>query len=468
MLNQPAMAPAERPRESWQPTIVAVVCNWCTYAGADRAGTTRLTYPASVRMLRVPCTGRMSPLFVLRAFEQGADGVLLSGCHPGDCHYVQGNLFARRRFTAYRALLDFIGLDPRRFHVSWVSAAEGAKWASVVKEVTAAVREAGPLVDWGRANRNGDVNLPAPPAPPRAPVSDAEASAVSAHLRALCATLLRDRGISMVLGYRRGGLPGQMVPAFVARPEDASALEWNAHCHTNLAVYLAGAQRVTGKIATVVKQCDARAVVGLLQEAKIQREDVTIVGVSCAGVAVDGRLALKCYACDGDVAPLCDYAVTAEGVKEGATKSSPKRAVAADPRDAQIEYLAKLPSAERWAFWQEQFAACIRCYGCRAVCPLCYCESCITEKNQPQWIPTAIDGPGNTAWNFIRAYHLAGRCAGCDECARVCPSRLRLDLLNRRVAIEMEQRFHYRAGERSDGAPPLAAFQPDDPQEFIY
>ncbi|HEX6792107.1 MAG TPA: hydrogenase iron-sulfur subunit [Candidatus Krumholzibacteria bacterium] len=468
MLNQSAAAPIESKPADWKPTIVAVVCNWCTYAGADRAGTTRLTYPASVRMMRVPCTGRMSPLFVLRAFEQGADGVLLSGCHPGDCHYVQGNLFARRRFTAYRALLDFIGLDPRRFHVSWVSAAEGGKWQSVVKEVTAAVTDAGPLTDWGKTNGHAPVEIPAPPAPPRKPVAADEAAAISKHLRELAATLLQDKGVSMVLGYRPGGLPGQMVPAFVTRPEDAALLGWSERCHTNLAVYLAGAQHVTGKIAVVVKQCDARSVAGLLQETKIKREDVTLIGVSCAGVEVNDQLALKCYACDGDAAAICDYTVTADGVKPGAAASGAKRAVAADPRDAQIEYLEKLPQPERWAFWQEQFNACIRCYGCRAVCPSCYCDSCITEKSQPQWIPASIDGPGNTSWNFIRAYHQAGRCAGCDECARVCPSRLRLDLLNRRVAMEMEQRFHYHAGERIDGAPPLAAFQPDDPQEFIY
>ena len=94
----------------WQPEIVAMVCRWCTYAGADLAGTSRLTYPASVRLVRFPCTGRMNPMFIVKAFEHGADGVLVSGCHPGDCHYVQGNLFARRRFGTFKALMEFVGL----------------------------------------------------------------------------------------------------------------------------------------------------------------------------------------------------------------------------------------------------------------------------------------------------------------------------------------------------------------------
>src|SRR3970282_1024820 len=91
--------------EGWQPRIVAMVCNWCTYAGADGAGTARRAYAPNVRIVRFLCTGRMDPLFIVKAFEQGADGVLISGCHPGDCHYVQGILLARRRFTMFRALM---------------------------------------------------------------------------------------------------------------------------------------------------------------------------------------------------------------------------------------------------------------------------------------------------------------------------------------------------------------------------
>ena len=132
-------------KEDWQPQIVALVCNWCSYAGADMAGTTRLEYPANVRMIRFPCTGRMSPLMIVKAFEQGADGVLVSGCHPGDCHYTEGNYHARRRMTMFRKLVEFIGVDPERVQMSWVSASEGPKWAQVVTEVTEGVRALGPL-----------------------------------------------------------------------------------------------------------------------------------------------------------------------------------------------------------------------------------------------------------------------------------------------------------------------------------
>jgi coenzyme F420-reducing hydrogenase delta subunit len=134
--------------QQFEPKIVAFVCTWCTYAGADLAGTSRLQYPSNVRVVKFPCTGRIDPLFILRAFQKGADGVLVSGCHPGDCHYMAGNFHARRRFAAFRQLLDFVGVDLKRLHFSWVSAAEGGKWVEVVTDLTEAVRSMGPMPEF--------------------------------------------------------------------------------------------------------------------------------------------------------------------------------------------------------------------------------------------------------------------------------------------------------------------------------
>ncbi len=129
----------------FEPKIIAFLCNWCTYAGADLAGTSRLKYPANIRAIRLTCTGRIEPLFLLKAFQEGADAVLVSGCHPGDCHYTSGNYHARRRWTIFRKLLEFSGVDPRRVFFSWVSAAEGRKWSELVAEVTEQVRPLGPF-----------------------------------------------------------------------------------------------------------------------------------------------------------------------------------------------------------------------------------------------------------------------------------------------------------------------------------
>ncbi|HAK94046.1 MAG TPA: hydrogenase iron-sulfur subunit [Planctomycetes bacterium] len=134
----------------FEPKIIAFLCNWCTYAGADLAGTSRLKYPANIRAIRLTCTGRIEPMFLLKAFQEGADAVLVSGCHPGDCHYTSGNYHARRRWTVFRKLLEFSGIDPRRVLFSWVSAAEGRKWSELVAEITAQVRELGPFTSFER------------------------------------------------------------------------------------------------------------------------------------------------------------------------------------------------------------------------------------------------------------------------------------------------------------------------------
>ncbi len=129
----------------FEPNIVAFLCNWCSYAGADLTGTTRTHYPPSVKVIRVMCTGRVNPLFVAQALQQGADGVLISGCHPGECHYMKGNFLARRRFMMIKNLLEYMGIDPRRIRMSWVSASEGKKFADVISEVTRDIAELGPL-----------------------------------------------------------------------------------------------------------------------------------------------------------------------------------------------------------------------------------------------------------------------------------------------------------------------------------
>ncbi len=128
----------------WEPKIIAFLCNWCSYAGADLAGVSRLQYPPNLRIVRVPCSGRVSPDMILDALRSGADGVLVSGCHPGDCHYISGNLYARRRFALLKSLLEFVGVEPGRVNFSWISASEGEEFAKVATEVAERVRALGP------------------------------------------------------------------------------------------------------------------------------------------------------------------------------------------------------------------------------------------------------------------------------------------------------------------------------------
>jgi F420-non-reducing hydrogenase iron-sulfur subunit len=132
----------------FEPKIIAFVCNWCTYAGADLTGTSRLKYATNVKIVRFPCTGRIDFLLLLKSFAQGADGVIVSGCHPNDCHYTSGNFHARRRWIAFRAILDLMGVDIRRIQYSWVSAAEGSKWADLVNNTVTDIRALGPYTEY--------------------------------------------------------------------------------------------------------------------------------------------------------------------------------------------------------------------------------------------------------------------------------------------------------------------------------
>jgi len=133
-----------QPTADWEPKILAFLCNWCSYAGADLAGTSRLQYPPNVRVIRVPCSGRVNPIYIVEALRQGADGVLVSGCHPGDCHYLAGNYFARRRFAMLQRYLEYLGVEKGRVQFSWVSASEASRFAEVVTKVTEDVRRLGP------------------------------------------------------------------------------------------------------------------------------------------------------------------------------------------------------------------------------------------------------------------------------------------------------------------------------------
>ncbi|MGC9314825.1 MAG: hydrogenase iron-sulfur subunit [bacterium] len=128
----------------FEPKIVAFLCNWCSYAGADLAGVSRIQYPSNTRVIRVPCSGRVDPMFILKCLQDGYDGVLVSGCHPGDCHYISGNYVARRKFAILKTMLEFIGIEPDRVQFSWVSAGEGEKFSKVISRVTETVRALGP------------------------------------------------------------------------------------------------------------------------------------------------------------------------------------------------------------------------------------------------------------------------------------------------------------------------------------
>lgn len=140
---------------TYEPKAIVMACHWCSYAGADLAGVSRFQYPSTTRIIRTMCSGRLDPGFVLRAFEKGIDGVMIMGCHPGDCHYVEGNLRAEKKFEMIKALLQAVGMDPERVRLEWVSASEGMRFAELIKEFTETLMEKGPTPMNKKEARHG-------------------------------------------------------------------------------------------------------------------------------------------------------------------------------------------------------------------------------------------------------------------------------------------------------------------------
>ncbi len=147
----PAPAEGAAPARTFEPVIIGFTCNWCSYRAADLAGTARTKYPPNVRLIRLMCSGRLDPTFVLKAFSEGADAVLVSGCHPGECHYIEQNYKALRRFKLLQRTIEALGIEPERLQLVWASAAEGVRLANEIARVTEEVRALGPL-DWPAGN----------------------------------------------------------------------------------------------------------------------------------------------------------------------------------------------------------------------------------------------------------------------------------------------------------------------------
>jgi coenzyme F420-reducing hydrogenase delta subunit/ferredoxin len=435
------MSEASASTNGFEPKIIAYVCNWCTYLGADLAGTTRLEYPPNVRIIRLPCTGRIDFNLIVKGFEVGADAVLVSGCHPGDCHYTAGNYHARRRWILFRELLDTLGFDLRRIHFTWISAAEGKKWQQVITEITEQTRQLGPYSDLYANGAAKDV-----PTRPSAPLQP-KTMATEPELREYCQTLLAEGTVKVVIGY------GERGPVVVTRAEDASRIVWNNRCVCNLTTYLKRKEiKALGRPAVVVKPCDEKSLIVLEKESQIDRKEVHVIGMACEGVGEP-----KCTFCTARTPRFADKTFGEPAGPEPLASPPPNR----------FATLMAMTSRERMAFWATQFDRCVKCYACRQVCPMCYCERCIVDKNRPIAIDPAPSRKGKFAWQIARAFHLAARCVGCGECSRACPAGIDLALLNIALHKAAQEHFGYDAGVDPAAEPVIGAYALQDKEDFI-
>ena len=286
-------------------------------------------------------------------------------------------------------------------------------------------------------------------------LKDGEGWALIDKIRSKARELLESGQVSRFIGYEEG-TRGRTRPAFVYEPQDADRLIWDERCAHNLTTYLhqfhdpPARGEEPPRVGILVKPCDSRSLNVLFHEGQVDRERVYVVGVMCRGVQVNGQPQERCQRC-ADRVPLV-YDLVLGGV--------PKTVGREDYAD--VARLEAMEAGERLAFWMREFDRCIRCYACRQACPACYCFECVAEQLEPAWMGIAIDLPQKQFFHVMRAYHLAGRCSGCNACEEACPMDIPLSLLNRKIAREVEIMFDYKAGQDAATPPPLATFRKEE------
>jgi len=315
---------------------------------------------------------------------------------------------------------------------------------------------------------------------------------IQQRLRQEAKTLLERGKVDYIIGYEAGSLKFTTTPLITKNKDDTDRLIVNPFIVNNLSVYLT---EIKGKVGIVAKGCDSRSVVSLIQDNKIAREDIVIMGIPCPGLIDLNKVELLLSKDRDELGNITRDEDRAVITIDGKERDFPITEVLFDnclecqiptPQEydillgepttpisgnvskrTSIKELEATPREERWDFWKEEFSRCIRCYACRNVCPACFCQRCFVEESEPQWVLPTPKWQDNLIFQVIRNIHVAGRCTDCGECERVCPMNIPLRSLTRKMYEIVDELFQYKAGMDKNALPLLTAYEPTEAEDFI-
>jgi len=313
-------------------------------------------------------------------------------------------------------------------------------------------------------------------------------------LRSEAKSLLEQGRVDYIIGYEPGSLKFTTTPLITSDTEDTNRLVISPFIVNNLSVFLT---EVKGRVGIVVKGCDSRSLVSLLQDNQVVREDIVILGVPCSGIIDLGKVEklagkerdeIDDITRDGDKVLVtvdgkkrefpvqevlfdnclgCEFPTPQEYDTLLGEPTSPAGDGAKTTSQEDINRLKGMPSEQRWEFWRSEFERCLRCYACRNVCPACFCRRCFVEESEPQWLLPIPRWQDNLMFQVIRNIHVAGRCTDCGECERACPVNIPLRSLTREMYDTVDELFHYKAGMDKESSPLLASYEATDIEDFI-
>jgi ferredoxin len=312
------------------------------------------------------------------------------------------------------------------------------------------------------------------------------------ELRIEARNLLEKGTVKSIIGFTKGSLKFTTTPLFIRNPDDVHKLVVNRFIKNNLAKYLAEVKECVG---IVVKGCDSRSVVSLIQDKQINRDNVVILGIACPGM-IDVFKVEQLAGCDRDLIDDISVSDSVAIIDFGGRRKEVELSQVLydscldckcpvpteydllvsglshigrneDVGKAKIQELKRMLPEQRWTFWKEQFRHCIRCYACRQICPVCYCERCFIESSEPRWLSPMAQWQHNLGFQIIRTIHVAGRCTDCGECERACPQNIPLRSMVGEMSDLVLKMFNYQAGSDKNAPPFMAAYEVTEAEEIF-